>query len=101
MHQFYKILYDVRKKYTALFENSTIEFDEAALNYNLLCYSIKNNENEIYVCLNFRGEHTNFTLKNIYGNYKNVYTNEILKIENELVFATTSGGYLVLEKIDS
>ena len=98
-HQFYKILYDVRKKYTALFENPTIEFDEAALNYNLLCYSIKNNENEIYVCLNFRGESTNFKLKNIHGNYKNIFTNEILKIENELVFATTSGGYLVLEKI--
>ena len=92
-------MYDVRKKYTTLFENPVIKLDEDSLNFNLLCYSIKNDSHELYVCLNFRGENTNFVLKNIYGNYKNVFTDEILRIENELLFTTTTGGYLVLEKL--
>ena len=99
LHHFYKTLYDVRKKYTTLFENPVIKLDEDSLNFNLLCYSIKNDSHELYVCLNFRGENTNFVLKNIYGNYKNVFTDEILRIENELLFTTTTGGYLVLEKL--
>ena len=99
LQSFYKILYDVRLRNKLLFENPNILIDEVALLQNILCYKLQNENVEIIVCINFRGEPANYTIKNLHGSFKNIFNNDVHTLENEYFLATESGGYLVLEKV--
>jgi alpha-amylase len=99
LQDFYTAMYDVRKRNEILFANAEIKFVEDALLQNILCYRLQFENSEVIVCLNFRGEHTNYTIKNIVGTYQNIFTKEKHSLENEFIFSVETGGYLVLEKI--
>lgn len=99
LENFYKSLYQLRNKYKILFTKAEIIFNEEALLQNILCYSLQNKNEQIIVCLNFRGEPTSYAIKNIVGTYQNIFTKEIYTLQNEYCFNAESGGFLVLEKI--
>jgi glycosidase len=99
LQDFYTALYDARKRNEGVFANTEIIFKEDALLQNILCYSLQYENAEIIVCLNFRGEHTNYTIKNIAGTYQNIFTKEKHTLESEFIFTAETGGYLVLEKL--
>jgi alpha-amylase len=96
---FYKTLYDVRLRNATLFTNPTIVFNEEAILQNILCYKLQEGNKQIFVCLNFRGEHANFTIKNIEGKFKDVFNNQMHTLHGEYHFSEMEGGYLVLESL--
>ncbi len=99
LETFYKTLYEVRLRNKTLFINGTLLLDEEALLQNILCYKLQNGKQEIMVCINFRGEHCAYSIKELEGVYKNIFTNDVHTLHNEYFFAVESGGYLVLEKV--
>lgn len=103
LHDFYKILLQLRKNNDALHAGDTSVITwKIATGHDDKIFAFsrsRGNANGILVILNFSPEAVNADLKNINGEYKNVFTDENLVAVTELNVRVEPWGYYVFEKI--
>ncbi len=102
LHNFYKILFTLRKNKNELFSaiDTSIYFFEELLAKNILAYQLKNEEEEVLVFLNMNtvGVLEYLQLPNINGIYKNIFTDKDAEMPQKYLLELEGGGYCVLEK---
>lgn len=105
LHDFYKTLFSLRSRYEAL---SQFTFDHQTLlpdgfEKNLLAFSSVKNEGAVLSFFNFgKFESTQlYELQNINGNFKNIFSKEVLQIDGNISVTLKPAEYLVLEKVIS
>jgi glycosidase len=103
LHTFYKTLVSLRHHSGAISATGKNEFAffHEGNQKNLLSYSITKDESTVLVFLNL-GKYfsaQDYDCESFSGNYKNIFTGEILNIQDKYYSEMDSGGYTVLEKI--
>jgi alpha-amylase len=103
LHAFYKILYSLRSRYGAV---SEFTYDQQKLlpdgfNKNMLAFSSKKNEAAMLVFINLGKYETvqNYIVENISGKFRNIFTDEELLIDRNILIKLKSAEYAVFEKI--
>ncbi len=103
LHNFYKILFALRKRNVALYlsKNTTIIFFEDLLYKNILAYQLKNENEEVIVFLNMNDESIleYIHLPMASGLYKNIFTEIEEDIPNKYLLKLDVGRYVVFEKL--
>ncbi len=102
LHTFYKTLLEFRKK-IALYKNASINdvyFYEEYLSENILAYKIEKDDETVLVFLNFTDDYKSITLNNEINNlhYKNLFTEEIMLLDNLTLIKISPFDNLVLVK---
>jgi alpha-amylase len=101
LEQFYKTLLNIRKTNSVFKNDNSIYIANHLLSKNILGYKISNGENEIHVLLNLGDDHfaENMILPNVHTTFRNVFTDNKIKINGMFFIDLKAGDFLVLEKI--
>jgi len=103
LHSFYKILLSFRKQ-NAVLKNAimrNITIDESLVDKNILAYKIENDFGKVIVILNLRRVSISENISFTEGEeiYKNIFTQQEVRVGNNFLFETAAGGYCILEKL--
>lgn len=103
LHSFYKTLLSFRKN-SDVFKNATmnnVTINESLIAKNILAYSIENNNRLVLVFLNLNKTTVveDIALNGNGGNYKDIFSGQEIKLQNNFLFAVPGGGFCVMEKI--
>ena len=78
-----------------------ITIDESLVDKNILAYKIENDFGKVIVILNLRRVSISENISFTEGEeiYKNIFTQQEVRVGNNFLFETAAGGYCILEKL--
>ncbi len=99
LDEFYSTLLSLRTKNKAVATNGTVEFIDEEIDNSILAYQLTNEDDTVLVFLNLSAENVQQQIKiNAPGKYRDVFTNEIIELNDAIEFAGEAGTYKILAK---
>ena len=103
LHQFYKSLLSIRKR-NIVFQNlkaANIFIDETLVQKNIFCMLAKTENSAVVCIINFNKNAVaeNITLNIPAGNYRDLFSDNEVYINQQFSFKNEAGGFCILEKV--
>ena len=100
LHDLYRTLSGLRKRNKAIGDPGECIFLPAVAVQNILAYKISREESCVLVFLNMGAEaiSVNMPFNDCTGKFRNIFSGDIVKLNNEYLFSGASGEFVVLEK---